>query len=136
MGTFKSFMLPACRHCQRRSYDLDKICIVCEEGVSDLALLPCGHVFCSNRAGCVASGATRCPVCKMDVANTHRVYFPQYVADEAVHIDPMLPPLPPAAANQHLAPTTMPFPRQPQQHQHFFFRYSPAQGARTHIFFA
>ena len=33
MGTFKSFMLPACRHCQRRSYDLDKICIVCEEVV-------------------------------------------------------------------------------------------------------
>ena len=70
------------------------LCILCEEHVSNLALIPCGHIFCSNTA-CSASSASLCPLCKAPVAATQKVYYGMYIADEAVQNIPTPPVLPP-----------------------------------------
>jgi len=66
------------------------LCLLCEEQVSDLALIPCGHIFCSSDR-CSASSASLCPLCKAPVASAQRVYFGMYIADDAVRNIPTPP---------------------------------------------
>lgn len=59
------------------SYHEDKSCAVCMNDTKNMALVPCGHV-CLCEACCravMSSGSRKCPVCRIGIESTLKVYL-------------------------------------------------------------
>jgi len=50
---------------------VEKECAICFDGLRDIALDPCGHIFCHKCSNMI----TECPVCRIKIQNRRKVYL-------------------------------------------------------------
>jgi len=61
---------------RRRNEPAAQTCSVCYTKPVECAFVPCGHVSCCLRCARLVDGADgRCPICRLEIAMTQRIFF-------------------------------------------------------------